>query len=75
MEKVRKRLQKYRIGLLIVTLILSIQIWKAGNFVNFEPLQTQHTYKILPVLLRLRWDVDCHLAARIGRTRSDEFIR
>lgn len=51
MEKVWKVLEKHRIGLLIVTLILGIQIWKAGNFANSELLQTQRTYKILPVLL------------------------
>jgi CubicO group peptidase (beta-lactamase class C family) len=51
MEKVWKWLEKYRIGLLIVTLMLGIQIWRVGDFVNSELIQTQRTYKILPVLL------------------------
>src|SRR5215207_3867453 len=51
MEKVWKWLEKHRIGLLIVTLILGVQIWRVGDFVNSELIQTQRTYKILPVLL------------------------
>jgi CubicO group peptidase (beta-lactamase class C family) len=51
MKKVWNGLKKHRIGLLIVTLILGIQIWKAENLANSKLLQTQRTYKILPVLL------------------------